>query len=402
MSKKTIDDIDVRGRRVLMRVDFNVPMDAGGAITDDRRIRSALPSIRSVIDRGGRLILVSHSGRPKGKGYEAAFSLAPCAARLRELLGDGPVGFPSRDCIDAAAGAAVNVIADGEILLLENLRFHDAEKTGDAAFAARLAAYGDVYCNDAFGTAHRDDASMVAVPRAMAGRPRVAGLLLQRELAFLSDALEEPRRPFVAILGGAKVSDKLGCLGNLIGRVDRVLVGGAMAYTFIRSAGIDVGRSRVEQDRVAEAGAIREAAGKAGVDLVLPSDHVCATTLAAGVETRVFDGPIADPWMGLDIGPRSIVSFERALADAGTVVWNGPLGVFETPPFDRGTRAVATAVAQATGRGAVTVAGGGDTAAALEAFGLAERLSHVSTGGGASLELLEGRRFESVALLDDA
>ncbi|MDY7108987.1 MAG: phosphoglycerate kinase [Planctomycetota bacterium] len=399
MAKKTIDQVDVAGRRVLMRVDFNVPLDDGGNITDDRRIRLALPTIKSVIERGGRLILMSHLGRPKGEGPEPAFSLRPAAERLGELLPDTHVRFVPDDCIGEAARHAVEELSDGQILLLENLRFHKKEKGNDADFARTLAAFGDIYCNDAFGTAHRNHASMHAVPRAMEGKPRVAGFLLQKELQYLADTIEHARRPFVAVLGGAKVSDKLGAIENLVGRVDAILIGGAMAYTFLKASGQSVGASLVEDDRLGDAeGMLKDGGGK----IRLPADHHCGRKPEAGTPTRQFTGEIDDDWMGLDIGPDTIDRFRETIGEAKTIVWNGPMGVFETPPFEAGTRAVAEAIADATGRGAVSVIGGGDSAAAIEGFGLEEKVSHVSTGGGASLQMLEGRSFDSVDLLDEA
>ncbi len=401
MAKRIIDQVDVKGRRVLMRVDFNVPMNEVGEIVDDRRIRMALPSIRSVVDRGGRLILMSHCGRPAGKGFEAPYSLRPAARRLEELVGR-PVQFPSKDCVDATSSAAVASLGSGEIILLENLRFAAGEKKGDGSFAAALAAYGDIYCNDAFGTAHRNDASMVAVPEAMAGKPRVAGFLLQRELTYLKETLEHPAHPFAAVLGGAKVSDKLGAIRNLLGRVDQIFVGGAMAYTFLAAQGIGVGSSRVERDMEAEAASILQAAASGSTSILLPTDHVCGQALEVGTPVKVFNGAIEQGWMGLDIGPKTTSRYCAALREARTIVWNGPLGVFEIPPFDVGTREVAAAIVQATAAGAVSVVGGGDSAAAVEACGLSEHVSHVSTGGGASLELLEGKSFRSVELLDEA
>ncbi|MCP3902980.1 MAG: phosphoglycerate kinase [Planctomycetes bacterium] len=403
--KKSIDAVDVTGRRVLMRVDFNVPQDATGAITDDRRIRAALPSIRSVIDRGGRLILMSHLGRPKGAGVEPAFSLAPAATRLGELLDGVAVRFAG-DCIGPEASSAADALADGEVLVLENLRFHAEEKKGDPAFAGQLAALADVYCNDAFGTAHRAHASMLAVPRAMDGAPCVAGFLLARELEYLSETIEaaEESGPagFVAVLGGAKVSGKIGAIRNLAGRVEKILVGGAMAYTFLRAQGFDTGASLVEEDMLEEARAMLDAAAGGPTSIVLPSDHVCGREIAPGTPVEVFTGSIDEGWSGLDIGPETIADYAGALAAASTIVWNGPMGVFETPPFDAGTRRVAEAIVGATEAGAISVVGGGDSAAAIEVFGLADRFSHVSTGGGASLQMLEGRSFESVAALDDA
>ncbi|MHC5113372.1 MAG: phosphoglycerate kinase [Planctomycetota bacterium] len=402
--KRGIDDVEVAGRCVLMRVDFNVPLDAGGAITDDRRIRGALPSIRSVIDRGGRLIVMSHLGRPKGAGAEPALSLAPVAERLGTLLEGVSVRFVG-DCIGPEVADAAAKLADGEVLVLENLRFHAAEKKGDAAFAQQLADLAGVYCNDAFGTAHRGDASMLAVPRAMPDKPRVAGHLLARELTYLAETIENAEESgpagFVAVIGGAKVSSKIGAIRNLTGRVEKILVGGAMAYTFLRARGVATGASLVEEDMVAAAGEMLDAAASGPTSIVLPSDHVAAREIAAGTPVEVFAGAIEDGWMGVDIGPATIAEYGRALAGSSTIIWNGPMGVFETPPFDTGTRAVAEGIVAATGAGAVSVVGGGDSAAAVEAMGLADRFSHVSTGGGASLAMLEGRAFESVAALED-
>jgi phosphoglycerate kinase len=400
--KTTIDQVDVRARRVLMRVDFNVPLDAQGHITDDRRIAQALPSIESVVRRGGRLILMSHLGRPKGTGPEPALSLRPAADRLRELLGDVTVRFVAGDCVGPAARAAADALADGEVLVLDNLRFDKREKQGDAAFAGRLAEMGDIYCNEAFGSAHRNDASMLAVPQLMEGRPRVCGFLLQKELRYLSETIEHAEHPFIAVLGGAKVSDKLAAIANLIDRVDRILVGGAMAYTFLLAEGRGVGSSLVETDMIDDARAMLEKGRAAGTPIMLPTDHCCARRLEPGADAQDFEGDIPAGWSGLDIGPKTAAAYGAAIAEAQTVVWNGPMGVFETPPFDKGTRIVAEAIAGATGRGAVSVIGGGDSAAAIEALGLADAVSHVSTGGGASLQMLEGRPFDSVAVLDGA
>lgn len=401
MPKKTIASVNPSGKRILTRVDFNVPME-DGTITDDRRIREALPTIKSIIDRGGRAILMSHMGRPEGQGYEAEFSLKACAAKLAELLGK-PVAFPSTDCTDAAAASAVAGLKDGEVLLLENLRFHKAEKKGDAAFAAKLAAYGDVYVNDAFGTCHRPDASMVAVPRTMAGKPRVVGFLVEKEIKFLSEAVKTPKKPFVVILGGAKVSDKMGAIENLLPKADTVIIGGAMAYTFLKALGKKVGTSRTEDDRLADAKRTLDLAAKLHAELLLPVDHVCSTQFAErSGDIHVFEGDIKDGYMGLDIGPKTQTKYAMAIAKAKTIVWNGPMGVFEWMPFRVGTNQVAKAIAEATAGGATSIVGGGDSAAAVENFGLAEKMSHVSTGGGASLEMLEGKPFESVELLDNA
>ncbi len=401
MARKTIGQMDVKGKRVLMRVDFNVPQEDDGTITDDRRIRMAVPSVRSVIDRGGKLVLMSHLGRPKGKGIEPAFSMKPAADRLAELLPKVNVHFAGDSCVGEQSRHAVEVMREGEIVVLENLRFEPGEKDGDAAFAAKLAQLGDIYCNDAFGTAHRNDASMLAVPQAMNGKPRVAGLLLEKELQYLSDAIEDAKRPFIAVLGGAKVSDKLGAIRNLLSRVDQVLVGGAMAYTFLKAQSIAVGGSKVEDDMLEEARSILDEAQRAGASrIALPIDHVCARDVERNAETRVAAGAIPDDWLGLDIGPATCEQFSRQIRSGRTIVWNGPMGVFETPPFDAGTRAVAMAMAEATRGGAVTIIGGGDSAAAVEAFGMEDAFSHISTGGGASLQMLEGQPFDSVQALD--
>lgn len=404
MAKRRIDQIEVTGRRVLMRVDFNVPLK-DGHITDDRRIRMALPSIQNVLERGGRLVLMSHLGRPDGTGYQPEATLEPCAARLSELLGKqarGGVRFPSHDCVDGAATAAVNMLADGECLLLENLRFHKAEKKGDPEFAKKLAAHGDVYCNDAFGACHRPDASMVAVPKAMGNRPKVCGLLVEKEIRYLSEALTNPKRPFVVVLGGAKVSDKLPAIENLLPKADTVLIGGAMAYTFLRAMGRKVGVSRVEEDRLEDAKRILELAAKAKRDLLLPVDHVCAASFVESAAPQVTGTDIPEGLMGLDIGPETRERYGAAIRKAKTVVWNGPMGVFEWGNFAVGTKQVGQAIVAATRAGATSVVGGGDSAAAVEQFGFASEMSHVSTGGGASLEMLEGKKFESVELLDDA
>lgn len=404
MPKLTIDRIDVAGKKVFVRADFNVPLDEG-RISDDRRIRLTIPTLESILSRGGAVIAASHLGRPEGKGFEAEFSAAPVQERLAELLGTkarGGVALGGPLPTDAASAAAAAGLEPGQVLLLENLRFEKGEKKGDPSFAARLAGYGDVYCNDAFGASHRTDASMLALPRAMKPKPCVAGLLLAKELAYLSEALAAPKKPFVAILGGAKVSDKLLALRNLIGRVDVIIVGGAMAYTFLLAQGFSVGRSKVEAEMVDEAKSILALATQKGTRIVLPLDHVCAAELRDGVPTRTVAGDIPADLMGLDIGPSSEEAFAGEVLRAKTVVWNGPMGVFETPPFDRGTNAIAAAAAKATKGGAVTIAGGGDTAAAVEAARLADALSHISTGGGASLELLEGKHFETLDALLDA
>jgi len=400
MAKKTIDQADVAGKRVLVRVDFNVPLDDAGTITDDRRIRASLPSIRSVIDRGGRLVLMSHLGRPEGKGYEADFSLKPAAVRLADLLGR-QVLFPDTDCISEKSKAAVDSLKDGEVVLLENLRFHAGEESNDARFAVRLASFGDIYCNDAFGTAHRDHASMVAVPEQMRGKPRVAGLLLRDEIRYLADAIANPARPFIAVLGGAKISDKLGVIKHLMGKVDAILVGGAMAYTFLKALEQDIGSSKAQLGMVDDARRMLDVAGASHTDLILPTDHVCGREITSHTPVRIFAGSIEAGWMGLDIGPKTLADYTARISKGKTIIWNGPMGVFEVSPFDAGTRGVAEAMAKATAKGALTLVGGGDSAAAIESQGLSAQFSHVSTGGGASLQMLEGKPFRSVGLLDE-
>ena len=403
MAKKTIDQLDVKGRRIFIRADFNVPQDDKGRITDDRRIQATLPTIRSVLARGGSVVAASHLGRPEGSGHEADYSMAPVVERLRELLGTDAVSvrLVGKLPTDVDAAAAAAVLKPGEVLVLENLRFEKGEKKGDAGFAGKLAAYADAYCNDAFGASHRNDASMLALPTAMQSRPRVAGLLLARELKFLGDTIAHPPRPFVAILGGAKVSDKLPALRNLIGRVDTIVIGGAMAYTFLLAQGHEVGRSLVQRDLVNEAKALLAEAPAKGTRLVLPVDHVCGQLLEEGTPTQVC-AHVPEDWMGLDIGPATEKAFAAEIATAKLVVWNGPMGAFEIPPFDHGTMAMAKAVAVATEAGCITIAGGGDTAAAVEVAGMADALTHISTGGGASLEMLEGKDFDSLKPLDEA
>lgn len=401
MAKRSIASVDVSGKKVLVRLDLNAPLE-NGVITDDRRLRESVPTIRSVIDRGGRAILASHLGRPEGGGYEAAYSLRPVAQHLSKLLGV-PVAFPSNDCLDAAAAKGVQELKDGQVLLLENLRFHKGEKTGDAAFASKLAAYADVYCNDAFGACHRPDASMLALPKAMGSKPNVVGFLIEKELKYLDAAIKEPAKPFVVVLGGAKVSDKLPAIERFLPKADAVLVGGAMAYTFLKALGQSVGNSKVEEDRLKDAKRIIDLALKLKSKLMLPTDHVASTQFAKDAgEIGVYDESIPAGFMGLDIGPKTQAAYAAQLRKAKCVVWNGPMGVFEWPSFAVGTKTVARAIAEATKDGCTSIAGGGDTAAALAQFGLDGAFTHVSTGGGASLELLEGKAFESLAALDNA
>lgn len=395
MPKKTIDQIDVKNKTVLMRVDFNVPQDDAGKITDDRRIEMAIPSIKSVLDRGGKLILMSHLGRPEG-APDPLYSMQPVVNRLRELLGIN-INLSS-EVIGSATDSLAKKLSAGEVLVLENLRFHPGEKKGDPKFAAELAKLADIYCNDAFGTCHRTDASMVAVPKAMAGKPRVVGRLVAKEIEYLADVLANPHRPFVAILGGAKVSDKIGVIRNLVSKCDSIVIGGAMAYTFSLAQGGRVGGSLVETEKVEIA---RELLALAGDKIILPKDTVCAVSPEKTEQLqRVEAGQIPDGWSGFDIGPKSQQLFIQTIQNARTIVWNGPMGMFEVPPFDQGTKAVAMAVAQATQSGAISVIGGGDSAAAVEQLGLADKISHVSTGGGASLAMLEGQPFVAVEILD--
>jgi phosphoglycerate kinase len=378
-----------------MRVDFNVPLDDQCNVTDDRRVRMAVPSIKSVIDRGGKLVLCSHLGQPKDGEDLAKYSLKPAAAALASLLGK-PVAFAT-DTVDADAVAKVGALKNGDVVLLENLRFNKGEKKGDAVFAGKLAGFADIYCNDAFGTCHRTDASMVAVPQAMVGKPRVVGFLVQKEVKYLSDAIANPKRPFIAILGGAKVSDKINVIRNLLTICDKVLIGGAMAYTFAVARGGKVGRSRVELDRVELA---KELMAAGGAKLVLPVDTHCGDAFNGNCNKVVVKaGEIPDTFEGFDIGPETAKLYAAEVADAGTVVWNGPMGVFEMSPFDAGTRAVAEAIANSS---STSIIGGGDSAAAIQQLGFADKVSHVSTGGGASLSMLEGEKFAAVELLDEA
>lgn len=409
--KKNIDAIDVRGKRVLVRLDLNVPLDSDRRITDDRRIKGALPTVKHLVECGGRLILMSHLGRPKGGPDDRRkYSLAPVARRLSELLGR-PVRMLD-DCVGDEVAGAVTAMDDGDVSLLENLRFHEAETIKDKkaaenpalrerkdAFARQLAGLADVYVNDAFGTCHRDNASMLTVPQMMEGKPRVVGYLVERELKFLGDAVASPARPFVCLLGGAKVSDKLGVIRSLMTQCDTILIGGAMAYTFLAAEGTQVGKSMVEPDLLDTARSLR---AEAGEKLRLPIDSVVAPEIAEGVDVEVCEEGIPADRMGLDIGPRAVEAYRSVLGRAKTIVWNGPMGVFETPPFDKGTLAMAEATAEATLGGAVSIVGGGDSAAAVEKMGLADRMTHISTGGGASLEFLEGKPFAAIDVLDDA
>jgi len=395
MTKQSLRDLpDLRGKRVLIRVDFNVPQDATGAITNDRRIRAALPTLRHILDNGASAIIMTHLGRPKGDPKkDAAFKLDRVADRLRELLGK-PV-HKVDEVVGPKATAAAQALKPGEVLLLENVRFHPGEQKGDLDLARQLAALGDVYVNDAFGTCHRPDVSMAFVPQVMAGKPRVVGLLVAKELEVLGQLLSQPQRPLVGILGGAKVSDKIGFIRKLLGLVDKVLIGGAMTYTFMKAQGHGVGGSRCEADKLDVA---RELLHLGGAKIVLPVDHLIADKPEAGAQIKYVDGDIPDGWMGLDIGPKTIALYRNEVLKAGTVVWNGPMGKFEDEPFSKGTKAVAEAMAGAHG---ITIVGGGETAEAVEEFGLDGKMTHVSTGGGAFLEYVEGTPFAALAQIDD-
>ncbi len=387
---KTIRDLadQLGGKRVLMRVDFNVPMDKEtGQISNDLRIRMALPTIRFATERGARVVLMSHLGRPKGKP-DRKYSLKKVAHRLAELLG-APVALAS-DCVGPEAQKAVQALADGAVLMLENTRFHAEEEANDAEFSARLAGLADCYVNDAFGTAHRAHASTAGVARHL---PAAAGFLIEKEVEFLSRATTNPDHPYVAVMGGAKVSDKIEVLKNLLGKVDAMLVGGAMAYTFLKQQGVNVGASLVEEDRLDVAAELLELGGDR---IELPVDHVCARDINADAEPATFEDEIPDGWIGLDIGPRTAQQYAQKIKTAALVTWNGPVGYFEIDNFAAGTRAVAQAMADSD---ATTIVGGGETAEAVEEFGLQDKISHVSTGGGAALEFLAGDELPGIAIL---
>lgn len=379
MKKLTIRDVDVQGKRVLVRVDFNVPLK-DGAVEDDTRIRESLPTIKHLFDNGaGQVVLMSHAGRPKGK--DPSLSLKPVAERLSQMLGR------QVPLVDQPAG---------DICLLENLRFDPGEEKNDETLAKRLASYGDVYVNDGFAVSHRAHASVHAVTKFF--QTRAAGFLMEKEIEYLSKLMENPEKPYVAVLGGSKVSDKILVIENLLKRVDALIIAGAMAYTFMKSMSIPVGASRVEEDRLDVARKIRDAAYQAKVKLVLPKDHVVARKLEAGQRTEVHDNSVLEGWMGLDIGPKSVFDFQGELKKAKTVLWNGPLGVFEIPEFANGTRKIAEFLAQ---HSATKIVGGGDTVAAVEKFGVKDKMTHVSTGGGACLEFLEGKELPGIAVLSD-
>ena len=393
MSKKTIRDINVEGQRVLVRVDFNVPMD-GSAITDESRIVGALPTIKYLLERKAKVVLCSHLGRPKG-GVDMKYSLAPVAKRLGELLCQEVK--MAKDVVGEDAQRVVDSLKNGEVALLENLRFHKEEEANDEGFARKLASFGDIYVNDAFGTAHRAHASTEGVAHFMP--VAVSGFLIEKELKFLGDAVNNPERPFVAILGGAKVSDKINVINNLLEKVDVLIIGGGMAYTFIKAKGGSIGGSLLEKDKMDLALELLEKAKAKNVKLLLPVDHVIGDSFSNDAHRKVVaGGEIPDGWQGMDIGPKTQGLFVEEIMKANTVVWNGPMGVFEFPNFAEGTRAVAAALADTC---ATTIVGGGDSAAAVVQMGFGEKISHVSTGGGASLEFLEGIELPGVAALND-
>lgn len=392
MNKKTIRDIDVRGKRVLVRVDFNVPQDESGEITDDTRIKAALPTIQYLINHGAKIILVSHLGRPKG--VDEKWRMNPIGKRLSELL-KKPIRKLD-DCIGPDIEAAVNQMSPGDVILLENVRFHKEEEANGPDFAKKLASLADVYVNDAFGTAHRAHASTEGVAHDL---PAVAGFLMEKEIEYLGQALGNPERPFVSILGGAKVKDKIPVIENLIEKVDVLLIGGGMAYTFLKAKGLEVGKSLLDADSIDLCKELMSKAAAKGIKFELPDDVLIADRLAPDANSKIVPvSAIPADWMGVDIGFKTIEKFMRYILSAGTVVWNGPMGVFEMAQFAEGTRAVAQAMADSN---AVTIVGGGDSAAAVEQMGFAGKMSHVSTGGGASLEFLEGKALPGVVALND-
>jgi phosphoglycerate kinase len=401
VAKQTLANLNsdtLSGKKVFVRVDFNVPQDDTGKITDDTRIRAALPTIKHLTDAGAKVILASHFGRPKGKVNES-MRLNSVAQRLSELLGKSVVKCD--DSIGDEVTAKVNALGNGDVALLENMRFYAEEEANDREFSQKLAALADMYVNDAFGTAHRAHASTAGVAEFLS--PAVAGFLLDKELQYLSGAIESPQRPLAAIIGGSKVSSKIGVIETLLEKVDKLIIGGGMIFTFYKARGLAVGKSLVEEDKLELAKSLEAKAKERGVDLLLPTDVVIADNFSpdANSQTVSIDS-IPDGWMGLDIGPDSVKTFQAALADCKTVIWNGPMGVFEFDKFAVGTEAIAHTLAELTGKGAITIIGGGDSVAAVEKVGVANKMSHISTGGGASLELLEGKTLPGIAALDDA
>jgi len=393
MNKKTIEEIDVKGKKVIVRVDFNVPLDENGNITDDKRIVGALPTIKYLVEHGAKTILVSHLGRPK-QGFEDKFSMKPTAVRLGQLLGKEVI--MAKDVIGSDAKEKAAALKDGEVLMLENVRFHKEETKNDPAFAKELSGLAEIYVNDAFGTAHRAHASTAGLADHL---PAVCGYLIQKEIDVMGKALSNPERPFVAILGGAKVSDKIGVIENLMDRVDCLIVGGGMAYTFFKAKGYGIGTSICEDDKVELAKSLLEKAESKGVKLMLPVDNMVGKEFNNDTESQVVQSnKIPDGWMGMDIGPETIKLYSEAIKKAKTVVWNGPMGVFEFANFANGTKEVAKAVAESS---AISIIGGGDSAAAVEQLGFADKITHISTGGGASLEFLEGKVLPGIDVLMD-
>ncbi len=393
MKKKTVRDIELKEKRVLMRADFNVPLDENLNITDDTRVRASLPTIDYVLEKGAKLILMSHLGRPKGKVVQP-MSLRPVSKRLSQLLGtEVRMGD---DCIGQKVKRQVAELKEGEVLLLENVRFHPEEEKNDEKFAQALANLGEIYVNDAFGTAHRAHASTEGVARFL---PSVAGLLMEKEIEYLGRALESPARPFVAILGGAKVSDKIGVIENLLDKVDTLIIGGAMAYTFLKAEEKEIGDSLIEENRIALAKDLLERAEEKGVPFLLPVDHVIADKFSEEAQVKTTEADvIPSGWRGMDVGEKSIQQFSEAVQGAKTVLWNGPLGVFEMAPFSKGTERIAKVLSELK---AITIIGGGDTVAAISRLGLSEHFTHISTGGGASLKFLEGKVLPGIAALTD-
>ena len=392
--KKTVRDIDVKGRKVIERCDFNVPM-ADGKITDDTRITSSLPTINYLLDQGAAVILMSHMGRPKGKA-DMNYTLKPVADRLSALLGRQVMFISSPDVVDDRVKAAAAALKPGQVMLLENVRFRKEETDNDPEFAKELASMADIYVNDAFGTAHRAHASTAGIASYL---PSVSGFLIEKEIRFLGDAVNDPARPFVAIMGGAKVSDKIPVIENLLTKVDTIMIGGGMAYTFFKAMGLEIGTSILDEESIGLAGDLLEKAEKSGVKMMLPVDVVCAGEFSNDASARICSREdIPADMMGMDIGPETVRIYSAEIEKASTVVWNGPMGVFEMENFARGTRSIAEALSRCSG---VTIIGGGDSAAAVEHFGLAGKMTHISTGGGASLEFLEGKELPGVAVLED-
>ena len=401
MSKKTVANLsaaDVAGKRVLVRVDFNVPLDDAGKITDDTRVRAALPTIQDLTGKGAKVILASHFGRPKGKVVDS-MRLTPVAVRLSELLGKPVV--KTDDCIGDEAAATVAAMNDGDVVLLENVRFYAEEEANDPEFSKKLASLADLYVNDAFGTAHRAHASTEGVTKFLS--PSVAGYLIEKELQYLQAAIESPKRPLAAIVGGSKVSSKITVIETLLDKVDKLFIGGGMIFTFYKARGLAVGKSLVEDDKLDLARALEAKAKDKGVELLLPTDVVLADNFAPDANSQTVSvDAIPDGWMGLDIGPDSVAAFQKALETCQSVIWNGPMGVFEFDKFAAGTKAIAETLATLTPKGVTTIIGGGDSVAAVEKVGVADQMSHISTGGGASLELLEGKVLPGIAALDEA